>query len=150
MTVCADPTSVYTVRDVNNEMAQLIEQLPQVERQPTVPGGRSITLLLRGRGSLFNPTPPADDSWLKGKLTPADFVRAVSAIDLAVTGSLVGLRRLYPRGDIPVRAALKARAAQAEVDALNLRWQSRGITFRLLPDDARPRSGETVLHIHIE
>lgn len=147
---CTDMASVYTVADLNSEMNQLLPQLPVAELLPAAANGGPVTLVLRGQGSFFNPAPPADESWLRKKMTASDYERAIAAIDRAVSRAMVGLPRLYSRSDVPARAAIKARAAQAEVAALNSRWSGRGVLFKWQVVEEESHWRDTVLYIRIK
>ena len=120
---------VYTVADVEFDMAQLAPRLPVAE---LMTGG---IIKLEGANGFFNPNSLLDPSWLKGKMTTQEFAQAIDYINRCTAHSHVGLSKVSTRFERPMRLKLRTDAGMAAVEQINQRFRSVRFTYQATAED---------------
>ncbi|CAF1358673.1 unnamed protein product [Rotaria sordida] len=116
--------SPYTVADVEAEIANLTPRLPVAV---LMNGG---IIKLEGANGFFNPNSLLDPSWLKGKMTPQEYYEAINYINKCTAHTHVGLSRMYPTHERPMREQLRIQAGMAAVQQINERHPSVRFTYQ--------------------
>lgn len=141
----------YTAQELEMEAAKVVPRLPVAE---LMNGG---IIRLEGANGLFNPYSLLDPSWLKGKITPDEYVQAIQYINQCATHSHVGLSRIYTTTERPMRLQLLVNAGMNAVQELNQRHRAVRFTYQQTIEDIpintsyqrnqyAQRSGQSVAH----
>jgi hypothetical protein len=117
--------SAYTMEDVEAEIATLVTRLPVAE---LMNGG---IIKLKGANGFFNPNSLLDPSWLKGKMTVNEYRDAIEYINKCTAYSCIGLSKMYPTSDRPIRENIRTQAGMAAVQKINERFPSIRFTYQL-------------------
>ena len=88
-------------------------------------------LVLKGVFSVYRSDPPLNLAWLEGALSPAEFKEAITTLNAAALGALIGQKvgNVMTLGQLPPRNAQRFQASQAAAAALNEKYAARGVTF---------------------
>ncbi|CAF2978052.1 unnamed protein product [Rotaria sp. Silwood2] len=124
MGCCSSTFSVYTVEEVEAEIANFAPRLPVAV---LMNGG---IIKLEGANGFFNPNSLLDASWLQGKLTPQEYYEAINYINKCTAHTHVGLSKIYLSSERPMREQLRVQAGTAAVQQINKQHPSVRFTYQ--------------------
>ncbi|CAF3550161.1 unnamed protein product, partial [Rotaria sp. Silwood2] len=106
MGCCSSTFSVYTVEEVEAEIANFAPRLP-------------VAVLMNG-----------GISKLEGKITPQEYYEAINYINKCTAHTNVGLSKIYLASERSIREQLRVQAGMAAVQQINQRHPSLRFTYQ--------------------